>query len=1184
MALKENSYLTFCFVVLFALFSFWANAGTYYSNSTDPTSVNNWWTNTNGTGSHPAGFTTSGDIFILQAGQTCATTANWTIGTGVTLQIDGTLSINTKNNLVTIDGTVIFTNASSTQVTMLGGFGGNSFVLSSGATLKTKNTNGISGTNCSLPATATKKTVILNVAANYEFNGTASQASTGLPSTVKNLNINNTAGVVVASVTIEGNLIVNSGVNFTPTGTITMSTPSSAINNSGTITFANLTIVTTPIAQSQYNASYNVAGTLTINSGKTFAPTSGTITMSSSGSAITNGGTLTFNNLTIAATPTAQSQYNASYNVAGALTINSGVTFAPSGGTITMTGTAWTSTFTGSVIFNKYTIAGTPSVQPSGNFAVAETLIVNSGVTFAPSGGTIIMSATGSGISNSGTLTFKNLTIAATPTAQSQYNASYNVAGSLTLNSGVTFAPSGGTVTMSTAASAFINNGTLTFNNLTIVATPTAQSQYTTSYSVAGSFTVNSGVYIEISLTVHLGGTINNSGTIDASNGTIEMTGSSSQTIPANTFQNNALYNLIISNTSVGGVSLGGPLDIYGSLSYSGTGMKLTTNDNLTFKSTATNTAWLGDMTGNTITGKATVERYLPSRKAWRFLSVPTNTTQTIQQTWQEGAASTGSNPVPGYGIQITGAGGTAAGFDIYTATTSMKTYNPVTNAWVGVPTTNATGIKATTGYMVFVRGDRTINAAFVAPTETTLRTKGTVYTGDQTPIAVGALQFTAIGNPYPSTIDMRNITKTGVKDFFYVWDAALAGAYGYGGYQTFSNDGSGNYVITPGGGSYGISGSTSNYIQSGQAFFVQGDTGGGSLTFKEAAKTTGSGVVSVAPPVPTPQLRANLYGVNTDGSTYIADGLLVNYDDNYSNKVDDMDAIKSANTSENLSVKEANQLLVVERRHSITGKDTIFLNLTGVSVRKYRFEFLADQLYHPGLSAWLADNYLHTSTPLYVDGTTDVDFSVTSAAASYAANRFMIVFSQLGTLPVTFTSVKAYSRDKNIEVQWTVENEMNMKQYETEKSTDGSRFTSLSITAAAVNGGHSANYLVTDTHPTDGYNYYRVKSVDINGKAAYSSIVKVMIGGGTGSQAISVYPNPVVNGIINLQLNNQPQGNYGIRLINKAGQTIRQKQIQHAGGSSTESITLDKYLPRGIYQLEVTKPDGDKSIISVIY
>ncbi len=663
--------------------------------------------------------------------------------------------------------------------------------------------------------------------------------------------------------------------------------------------------------------------------------------------------------------------------------------------------------------------------------------------------------------------------------------------------------------------------------------------------------------------------------------GTLELFGTTTQVTPASPFVNNGVNDLIVSNISATGISFNGAVDIYNSLTYSDVGMKVNTNDNLTFKSTAVNTAWLGDMTGNTITGKATVERYLASRKGWRFLSIPTNTTQTINQTWQEGAATTASNPVPGYGAQLSGSGGTAAGFDLYSATPSMKTYNSATDTWTGVSGTGI-NIKATTGYMVFVRGDRTANAFNSPVTQTTLRTKGTVYTGNQTAITVNAGQFTAIGNPYPSTIDMRNITKTGVKDFFYIWDAALAGAYGYGAYQTFSNNGSGNYVITPGGGSYGASGSISNYIQSGQAFFVQGDVGGGSVTFKEAAKTTGSGVVSIAPSIPTPQIRANLYGVNADNSTYMADGLLINYDDNYSNKVDDLDAIKQTNTSENLSVKTSGKLLVIERRHTITEKDTIFLNLTGVSARQYRFEFLADQLYKPGLTAFLLDNYLHTSTPLYIDGTTDVDFSVTSVAASSASNRFMIVFSQLGTLPVTFTSVKAYISDKNINVQWRVDNEMNMKQYETEKSTDGNQFSNLSIAPATANGGHSANYLVTDTHPVQGYNYYRIKSVDLNGKAAYSNIVKVMTG--SDKQEISVYPNPVVNGIINLQLNNQPQGKYGIRLLNKSGQIIMQKQIQHAGGNSTETISLDKYISNGAYQLEVTRPGGMKLNISVVY
>ena len=49
------------------------------------------------------------------------------------------------------------------------------------------------------------------------------------------------------------------------------------------------------------------------------------------------------------------------------------------------------------------------------------------------------------------------------------------------------------------------------------------------------------------------------------------MTGSLSQDIAANTFVNNAVNNLIISNSSAAGVVLAGALDVYGSLTYSDT-------------------------------------------------------------------------------------------------------------------------------------------------------------------------------------------------------------------------------------------------------------------------------------------------------------------------------------------------------------------------------------------------------------------------------------------------------------------------------------------------------------------------------------------------------------------------------------------------------------------------------------
>ena len=94
---------------------------------------------------------------------------------------------------------------------------------------------------------------------------------------------------------------------------------------------------------------------------------------------------------------------------------------------------------------------------------------------------------------------------------------------------------------------------------------------------------------------------------------------------------------------------------------------------------------------------------------------------------------------------------------------------------------------------------------SFTSPvTATVLRTKGNLYTGDQAPVPVTAGKFASIGNPYASALDMRNITKTGLKDFFYVWDPNLGGSSGFGGYQTFSYNGA-DYVITPGLGSYGV-------------------------------------------------------------------------------------------------------------------------------------------------------------------------------------------------------------------------------------------------------------------------------------------------------------------------------------------------------------------------------------------
>ncbi|MEP7165182.1 MAG: ice-binding family protein [Ferruginibacter sp.] len=681
---------------------------------------------------------------------------------------------------------------------------------------------------------------------------------------------------------------------------------------------------------------------------------------------------------------------------------------------------------------------------------------------------------------------------------------------------------------------------------------------------------INPGASLVISNAVlQVSGTINNSGSFDVSNGSIEMNGTVTQTITANTFENNAINNLINSNSSAEGVILAGPLDVYGSLIYTSTGLKLTTNDILTLKSTATGTARIGNMTGKVIEGKVTVERYIPAHKAWYFLSIPTNTTQTIKQAWQEGAVNTNSNPVIGYGTQITSNRATwsADGFDMYSATPSMKTYNPVNNSWTGIFNTNSAAISATDGYMTFIRGDRTANAFNSIPTETVLRTTGDLYNGDQVPVDISAGQFAAIGNPYASLVDMRYISKTGIKDFFYVWDPNLAGISGFGAYQTFSYNGS-DYLVTPGMGSYGVTGSVSNFLQSGHAFIVQATVAGGQLRFTEAAKTDGI-VVARPANIAGQELRANLYGVNPDGSTYMADGIFINYDDNYTNSIDDMDAIKSVNTGENLSIKNANNLLVIERRHSIVQQDTIFLNISGVKAHSYQFEFIAAKLAEQGTTAFLEDSYLNTKTTINLNENTIVNFIIVNVPGSYAPDRFRVVFKAAIVLPLNFTSVKAWQKNENIVVEWKTGNETNMKQYEVEKSIDGNHYTKVNTQAARNATNNNYNWL--DEQMMTGNNYYRIKGIGINDETKYSSVVKVFVKELKDVSSIVVYPNPVTGNDISVQFNNVTKGNYTMQLFNAAGELTATKTIRHTETTSLETFKLDERFIAGKYELKLT-------------
>ncbi|HZW69621.1 MAG TPA: T9SS type A sorting domain-containing protein, partial [Hanamia sp.] len=227
---------------------------------------------------------------------------------------------------------------------------------------------------------------------------------------------------------------------------------------------------------------------------------------------------------------------------------------------------------------------------------------------------------------------------------------------------------------------------------------------------------------------------------------------------------------------------------------------------------------------------------------------------------------------------------------------------------------------------------------------------------------------------------------------------------------------------------------------------------------------------------------------------------------------------------------------------------------------------------------------------PVNLNDTTLINFTVNNDAASYAQNRFRIVFKTMPLLvaiPFTFTSVKAYQQDEQINVNWKTRNESQIKNFFIERSADGVTFSAISSVSAANLSSNS--YEWTDHFPTKETSYYRIRSTDAEGKIDYSNAVKVDVAlsaaqSTEANTGITLYPNPATVNNLNLKMINQLPGNYEVRFINSYGQCVALSAFNYNGGNSIQKIKAARTIPAGIYHLEITKPSGERQIINVLF
>lgn len=168
--------------------------------------------------------------------------------------------------------------------------------------------------------------------------------------------------------------------------------------------------------------------------------------------------------------------------------------------------------------------------------------------------------------------------------------------------------------------------------------------------------------------------------------------------------------------------------------------------------------------------------------------------------------------------------------------------------------------------------------------------------------------------------------------------------------------------------------------------------------------------------------------------------------------------------------------------------------------------------------------------------------------------------------LPIALLQFSAtLAEDKNVVIKWTTTGEMGNDFFEIQRSLNGIDWEVLEMVKGAGHSNALVHYAFRDKGPKNGYNYYRLKQVDMSGHFEIFDVVSVKVQLGRKDQ-IRIYPNPTENIFI---IEGDPLELDHISLINPYGQI--QNQYLEITRISDSKISINmRYIPAGVYVIKM--------------
>ncbi len=192
---------------------------------------------------------------------------------------------------------------------------------------------------------------------------------------------------------------------------------------------------------------------------------------------------------------------------------------------------------------------------------------------------------------------------------------------------------------------------------------------------------------------------------------------------------------------------------------------------------------------------------------------------------------------------------------------------------------------------------------------------------------------------------------------------------------------------------------------------------------------------------------------------------------------------------------------------------------------------------------------------------------NTTGSVTSNVVNNFSIYTFGYKSYPVPLKLISFTGERKQgtSYLKWITENEVMVDHFEVERSYDALNYTSVG-NVVARNLSSRQNYYFEDRSPLQGIAYYRLRSVDIDGKFTYSNIVA--LSDNIKNSAAFTVLNPAKGGITIFNRSSQ-EGLFNYRVLTMAGQLVVSGKVYMSANGGTV-IPLPAAISAGLHLLEL--------------